>query len=263
MDFSTLLKIDVGVYWFLAFAYAACFVTYIIRTGGIFKLDWAVFGVHTALIVFRWVEAGHPPFQSLYECLSFFSWSAVLAFLMIKRFGRLPLRSGGAVLFAIASAALFYGVTREARPIPLSPALDTVWFSWHIPPAFASYALFVTAFSLKIEDLARRGAELKYDYYSYLLVLFGFPLLTFCVFSGAGWAEEAWGTYWSWTPKETASLVTWCIYAAYLHAKRKPPLSGWPATVLNILGFVSMIFTFLGFNWIAKLLGLPTFHAYG
>ena len=86
--------------------------------------------------------------------------------------------------------------------------------------------------------------------------------MTFGMLSGALWAEEAWGTYWSWDPKETASLVTWCVYAAYLHAKRKAPLSGWPSTTLNILGFACMIFTFVGFNWVAALLGLPTFHAY-
>lgn len=262
MDYSTLLTIDVTVYWIIAFGYAACVAAYVIRAGGLFKLDWVLFVLHTALVVFRWFEAAHPPFQSLYECLSFFSWSAVLAFLLVKALSRLRLRSGGAVLFALAAAAMFYGLTREARPTPLPPALDTAWFVWHIPPAFASYALFAAALSFKVEDLARRRAETRYDYYSYLLILFGFPLLTFCIFSGAGWAEEAWGTYWSWDPKETASLVTWCVYAAYLHAKRKAPLSGWPADALNILGFISMVFTFVGFNWVAKLLGLPTFHAY-
>ena len=79
---------------------------------------------------------------------------------------------------------------------------------------------------------------------------------------GAGWAEEAWGTYWSWDPKERASLVTWCVYAAYIHASRSTRFARTPSRVLNILGFVSMMFTFLGFNLVAKLLGLPTAHAY-
>ena len=262
MNFTLLMKIDYTVYWIVAIAYVLVMITYVIRPNGLFKLDWIAFGLHTALVVFRWIEAGHPPYQNLYECLSFFAWSGVLAFLLVKWRGNLPLRTAGVVIFAIGAAAMFYGLTREARPIPLSPALDTVWFSWHIPPAFASYAMFCAAFALKVEDVVKKGAEPNYDHYSYLLILFSFPLLTFGIFSGAGWAEEAWGTYWSWDPKETASLVTWCVYAAYLHAKRKQTMSGWPSTTLNFLGFTCMIFTFVGFNWVAALLDLPTFHAY-
>jgi ABC-type transport system involved in cytochrome c biogenesis permease subunit len=160
------------------------------------------------------------------------------------------------------AAAMAYGLTKDATPKPLSPALDSIWFEVHVVPAFAAYALFVAAFALELEFVITASRRPRLDYLSRTLILFGFPLLSFGIFSGAAWAEEAWGTYWSWDPKETASLVTGFVYAAYIHASRTPRLAGTPARVLNLLGFVAMLFTFLGFNVVAKLLGLPTAHAY-
>jgi ABC-type transport system involved in cytochrome c biogenesis permease subunit len=94
------------------------------------------------------------------------------------------------------------------------------------------------------------------------LVLFGFPLLTFGIISGAAWAEQAWGRYWSGDPKETWSLITWTVYALYLHAMTMGKWRGGRASALNMLGFVCMFMTFLGVSWIAKLLGIPSIHAY-
>ncbi len=257
-----MLAIDQTVYTALVALYGLLALSYVIKKNGVPITGWAVWGIHSFLIILRWVEVGRTPFSSLYECLSLFSWSGVLAFLMVRQFGREKLRWAGVVLFALMAAAMAYGLTRDPTPKPLSPALDTVWFEVHVIPAFASYALFVAAFAFEFEFLVTRARNARLDYFSRTLILFGFPLLSFGIFSGAGWAEEAWGTYWSWDPKETASLVTWCIFAAYIHASRRPRLAGGPSRVLNVLGFVSMMFTFLGFNVVAKLLGLPTAHAY-
>lgn len=253
---------DVYIYGALVILYAAAAVSYLARRNGLVFLGWGAWGLHTVLIAIRWVEIGRTPFASLYECLSLFAWSGVLAFLLVKYFGREGLRWSGAVLFGLMAAALGYGLTKDPIPKPLSPALDTPWFEIHVVPAFASYALFVAAFAFELEFLVTAAGRPRLEYFSKTMILFGFPLLSFGIFSGAAWAEEAWGTYWSWDPKETASLVTWFVYAAYIHAARKPSLAGTPARVLNILGFVSMMFTFLGFNVVAKLLGLPTAHAY-
>lgn len=257
-----LLALDHGVYLGLVVAYGLLACSYLLRRNGLPVVGWVIFAVHTALIALRWVEAQHSPVQSLYECLSFFSWSGVLAFLLVRHFGKESLRWSGVILYALAAAAMGYGLTKDPAPQPLSPALDTIWFEVHVFPAFASYALFVAAFAFEVEFLVTGAKNPRLDYFSRTLILFGFPLLSFGVFSGAGWAEEAWGTYWSWDPKETASLVTWFVYAAYLHASRQPKLAGGFARVLNLLGFVAMMFTFLGFNVVAKLLGLPTAHAY-
>ena len=93
-------------------------------------------------------------------------------------------------------------------------------------------------------------------------MLFGFPLLTFGIISGAVWAEQAWGRYWSWDPKEIWPLITWTVYALYLHAMTVGKWRGGRASALNMFGFVCMFMAFLGAGWIARLLGIPGLHAY-
>jgi ABC-type transport system involved in cytochrome c biogenesis permease subunit len=257
-----LASIDNGVYVALIALYGLLAVTHVFRRNGIPPLSWGVLALHTGLIILRWVEVGRTPFSSLYECLSLFAWAGALAYLLVQRFGREKVRWSGVVLFVLMAAAMAYGSTKDPAVKPLSPALDSVWFEIHVIPAFASYALFVAAFAYMFEFLVTAARHERLQEFSRKLILFGFPLLTFGTLSGAGWAEETWGTYWSWDPKETASLVTWSVYLAYIHAARSPRFCRGPARVLNVLGFVSMMFTFLGFNLLAKLLGLPTAHAY-
>jgi len=234
-----------------------------------FLLIGAVF--HTALIILRTIEAKHAPFQTLYESLSWFSYSAVIAYIFVE--WRRKVRLAGVIVTAIVVAASIYAITSlspEVKPLP--PALQSKWFIWHVVVAFASYAIFVVSFSVEIIFLllGRRGARYGLDRkkknlfhrMSYNLILFGFPLLTFGIISGAAWAQEAWGGYWGWDPKETWSLITWIVYTLYLHAKVTPGWSGRRTSALNILGFICMIFTFLGVNWLSHLLHIPSLHAY-
>ncbi|MNS25417.1 Cytochrome c biogenesis protein CcsA [compost metagenome] len=97
-----------------------------------------------------------------------------------------------------------------------------------------------------------------FDELTYRLILIGFPLLMFGIITGAMWANSAWGTYWSWDPKETWSLITWFIYAAYLHARITKDWTGHKAATLAAVGFVSMIITYIGVNYLSS--GL---HSYG
>ena len=116
--------------------------------------------------------------------------------------------------------------------------------------------LHTTSYGLLLENIE------KFHETAYRLVLFGFPLLTFGIISGAAWADEAWGRFWSWDPKETWSLITWTVFALYLHAMVMPAWRGKPASIFNILGFICMIMTFVGVNWLAKLLGIESLHLY-
>lgn len=87
-------------------------------------------------------------------------------------------------------------------------------------------------------------------------MLFGYPFLSFAIFSGAVWANSTFGRYWSWDPKETWTLITWTVFTVYLHAKSVPSLTGRTASVFNIIGFASILSTvFLGPNWLAALIG--------
>ena len=91
----------------------------------------------------------------------------------------------------------------------------------------------------------------------YNTVVVGFIFLSLLIITGAVWAEEAWGHWWSWDPKETWALITWLIYAAYLHLHRKPAWRGHKGCYLAIIGFICVLFTFLGVSFF-----LPGLHSY-
>lgn len=91
----------------------------------------------------------------------------------------------------------------------------------------------------------------------YQAIAFGFPLLTMVIITGAVWAQHVWQRWWSWDPKETASLVTWLIYAGYLHGRRNRGWQGRASARFAVLGFLAVLFTFAGVNFLQSL------HSYG
>ncbi len=95
------------------------------------------------------------------------------------------------------------------------------------------------------------------DRLGYLTVIIAFPLMTLVIITGSVWAKYAWGDYWSWDPKETASLITWMIYTIYLHARMMAGWRGRRLAYISIVGFISVVFTFLGVNLL-----LPGLHTY-
>ena len=129
--------------------------------------------------------------------------------------------------------------------------------------AFLGYAAFAVAFGAALLYLvkdkrpqARLPAPPLLDRLMYRAIMLGFLLLTFGILTGAVWAETAWGKYWSWDPKETWSLITWLIYASMLHARLLKGWQGRRIAWLALLGFLAVIFTYLGVNY------LPSLHAY-
>jgi cytochrome c-type biogenesis protein CcsB len=168
---------------------------------------------------------------------------------------------------------------------PLVPALQSYWIKIHTSAILVSYGAFTMAFAATVAYLvvASRQAPAAqalplaaggsnpppvvppenpnlafFDELSYRLILLGFPLLMFGIITGGIWANEVWGSYWSWDPKETWALITWFIYAAYLHARITHDWSGKKAAWLSVGGFVSMGICYLGVNYLSN--GL---HSYG
>ena len=146
---------------------------------------------------------------------------------------------------------------------PLVPALHSVWFLIHIVAAAISGAAFNVGGVMSVLYLIKRRAEdrgavrgylerlpssRKIDLIAYRFLAFAFPLWTFTVVAGAIWAEYAWGRYWGWDPKETWALVTWVIYAGYLHARSTAGWRGTRAAVIAIIGLASFWFNFIGIN---------------
>ena len=126
-------------------------------------------------------------------------------------------------------------------------------------PPSAIFALFWYVGTLYHERLAALFPGLRIlDDLSYKMVMVGFPLLTLGIVTGAAWANYAWGTYWSWDPKETWSLITWLIYAAFLHARFTAGWRGKKTAILSVIGFAAVVFTYIGVNFV-----LSGLHSYG
>ncbi len=228
---------------------------------------WMLLAASTLLLValaLRSFAIDFIALTSTWESLAF--WAAVVGLVAFGyRFQkRLPYRPAAVfgatmaalVMLAVASSPL---IPREALP-PI-PALRSLWLVLHVSFAFVGEAFFVAGFVTSIMFLATKDGErrLELDRLTYTAVAVGYPFFTAgALVFGAIWAQQAWGRWWSWDPKETWGLVTWLVYTAYLHVrlvmKRKDSL---PA-VIAVAGFLCTVFTFFGVNYL-----LSGLHSYG
>jgi len=161
----------------------------------------------------------------------------------------------GAATALLAALTLAYASTYHDHAIkPLMPALRSNWLTFHVLTVFLGYGGFGVAFASSAGYLitANRRTELAdaFDTATAKTISFGFLFLTIGIIAGAVWANSAWGTYWSWDPKETWSLITWFIYAVFLHCRFMRGWKGKRAAWISVLGFASVIFTYLGVNYL-------------
>jgi cytochrome c-type biogenesis protein CcsB len=213
---------------------------------------WLALGFLTASLVFRTIATGHGPFANMYEFSVAFAWGALAAYAYFdRRYGQ---RILGAIVLVVALTLLLYATTIPATIDPLVPALqNSLLLTVHVAVAIIAYGAFSVAFAAAALHLVqpkggRRGLPKPdlLDEIAHRAVVVGYPFLTLTVVLGAIWAEIAWGKYWSWDPKETASLVTWLVYGAYLHARVVHGWRGRKAAWLLIIGFAATMFTFYG-----------------
>lgn len=215
---------------------------------------------HTAALVVRTAASGHAPFTNMYESLSFFAWAMVLAFAAVDRKLRLPHIGPYAMLIVVAFVALASSPLMPKETAPLVPALQSYWLWLHVSVTLIGEAFFALAFVASILYLAADTEEKKekFDSVSYRAVAVGFPLFTLggLVF-GMIWAFRAWGRYWSWDAKEIWSLITWFVFALYLHTRIVMGWKGKRSAVIAILGFLAALFTYFGVNYL-----LSSLHSY-
>ena len=225
----------------------------------------AGFVFHTMTLIIRYHEGGYLPLTNLYESVSFFAWAILLVYLVIDyRYGIAVL---GAFVSPIVLTLVVIGVALPKRIIPLHPALMSYWLPIHAICAFLGDAVFALTCcvgimyliqehqikSKKTTGLMRRLPSLEVlDEVNYRSLTVGFPLMTVGIVTGSVWASYAWGSYWSWDPKETWSLVTWILYAVLLHQRLAMGWRGKKAALMAIIGFVSVLFTFLGVNLVLE-----------
>jgi cytochrome c-type biogenesis protein CcsB len=213
---------------------------------------WLAFTGLTASLIFRAIASGHGPFANMYEFSIAFAWGILGAYGWFER--RYHQRLLGLFALPVALALMIYAWTIPATIEPLVPALqNNLLLTVHVAVAIIAYGSFTIAFAASLLYLVQpEGGRWGLpkpevlDEIGYRAVIVGFPFQTLTVILGAVWADVAWGSYWSWDPKETASLVTWLIYGAYLHARVVRGWRGNRAAWLLILGFAATLFTYFG-----------------
>ncbi len=226
--------------------------------------------VHTLALIWRTIESGHAPFTNMYESLSFLAWSSIFAYVIIEWKYKVQKAGPYFMLIVIGIMALASSPLMPKEATPLVPALQSYWLWLHVSVTLLGEAFFAIAFITSIMYLIADSREKKgtakatsltsekLDSISYRCVAVGFPLFTLGgLIFGMVWAYKAWGTYWSWDPKETWSLITWFVFALYLHTRIVMGWKGRRSASVAILGFLAALFTYFGVNYF--LVGLHSY----
>jgi cytochrome c-type biogenesis protein CcsB len=244
----------------------------------------------TITLFSRWVGEGYFPLSNLYESLIFLSWGISALHLVIesKTKSRLIGSISVPILFFLSGFSSLTLPTEMQKALPLVPSLQSNWLMMHVSMMMVSYATLILGSLLSLLYLAftffkkrnnnqlvtqgengQVSVETSIDYskvsllqtidtWSYRIIGLGFPFLTIGIISGAVWANEAWGSYWSWDPKETWALITWLVFAIYLHSRLLKGWQGEKAAAIGSCGFFVIWICYLGVNFLGK--GL---HSYG
>nr|YP_009859955.1 cytochrome c heme attachment protein [Myriophyllum aquaticum]QKK36539.1 cytochrome c heme attachment protein [Myriophyllum aquaticum]WCI19065.1 cytochrome c heme attachment protein [Myriophyllum aquaticum] len=248
----------------------------------------ATFFCITGLLITRWIYSRHFPLSDLYESLIFLSWSFSIIHLVAylkKKNNNLSVITAPSAIFIQGFATS--GLLTEMRQCTiLVPALQSQWLMMHVSMMLLGYAALLCGSLLSVALLVitfRKAITIcgkstffqntylfsfsnyyksqliqQLDHWSYRVISLGFIFLTIGIVSGAVWANEAWGSYWSWDPKETWAFITWTIFAIYLHTRTNPNLKGTNSAIVASIGFLIIWICYFGVN----LLGIGL-HSYG
>nr|YP_009419105.1 cytochrome c biogenesis protein ycf5 [Symplocos paniculata]YP_010183723.1 cytochrome c heme attachment protein [Symplocos prunifolia]YP_010183810.1 cytochrome c heme attachment protein [Symplocos tanakana]QVG61672.1 cytochrome c heme attachment protein [Symplocos chinensis f. pilosa]ADZ36388.1 c-type cytochrome synthesis protein [Symplocos paniculata]ASM45477.1 cytochrome c biogenesis protein ycf5 [Symplocos paniculata]QAV58222.1 cytochrome c biogenesis protein ycf5 [Symplocos paniculata] len=254
----------------------------------------ATFFCITGLLVTRWIYSGHFPLSNLYESLIFLSWSFsiihIVPYLKNNKNYLSAITAPSAIFTQIfTTSGLLTEINQSAI---LVPALQSEWLIMHVTMMVLGYAALLCGSLLSVALLVitfRKDINIFYksnpllnesfsvvfgnlsaknyyrsqliqqlDHWSYRVISIGFVFLTIGILSGAVWANEAWGSYWNWDPKEIWAFITWTVFAIYLHTRtntKQPPAN---SAIVASIGFLIIWICYFGVN----LLGIGL-HSYG
>ena len=248
----------------------------------------------TLQLIFRWSISGHFPISNLYESLYFLAWGISMGQLLIEREYQSPIIPSIAIPIELLTVAFACFVLPDELKLSsnLVPALRSSWLIMHVSVVMLSYAALIIGsllsasvlfinnkkpLQIRSSSTGIGGFKVSNNYslndlvdpidfshseeldtLSYRSILIGFVLLTLGLISGAVWANEAWGTWWSWDPKETWAFISWLFYAAYLHMRISKGWQGRRPALLASTGFLVVLVCYLGVNFLG--IGL---HSYG
>lgn len=226
-------------------------------------LTIAAFALLLASMTVRAVIVGRGPWGNLFEFSVAFGTSILGAYLVLSR--RYAIRSIAFIPVGVSLALQLYAGSLPHEINPLVPALQNPpLLTVHVGLAMLSYGIFAISFAAGVGYLVQ-GRDDRYawlpshrvlDQVAYRAVIVGFPIFATMIILGSWWASIAWSRYWGWDPKETAALVTWLVYAIYLHARNQRAWAGRPAALLLVVGFGMVLVTYSGSLWFNGL------HAY-
>jgi cytochrome c-type biogenesis protein CcsB len=222
---------------------------------GLLRLGWLLLGA--GLGTRAWA-AGRAPMANMHESLLVLAWGAALIYLLYSR--RSGLEGLGGWVTALLLLVLGAASLMDPGIRPLMPALQSNWLLYHVVVVMLGYSAFAVAAAAGLLYLVRDRRAVRGDARAweragavegviYRACGLGFLLLTGGILLGAVWANEAWGTYWSWDPKETWSLITWFVYAAGLHLWRARGWRGTRFAWFSLIGFGVVLFTYVGVNY--------------
>ena len=206
----------------------------------------------TGVLITRTIATGHAPFSNHYEFAIAFTWGMLLAQVYFE--WRYRIRTMSVITLPVILAMLIYASTMSYKPNPLMPALqNSPLLTLHLFTASLGYGAALVSFAAAVMYLLAPYVKWKgwpsresLDELGYKATVVTFPMLTLMLILGSIWGNVAWGRYWGWDPKETAALVTWLIYGAYLHARVTRSWRGKKSAWLLVLAFVAVVFTYLG-----------------
>jgi cytochrome c-type biogenesis protein CcsB len=233
---------------------------------------WAAalgFGSHFIYFSLRWAESGRIPVTSFFEAISAFGMGIVLVFLIMELRYRIP--ALGTFMLPLVLLLMAPAAVTSRQIAGLNPILRSAWLGIHTSLALLGDAAFAFAFIVSVMYLLQER-QLKHkhlgaifhrlppldvmDTISYRALSIGWPLFTLGMVTGSIWAESAWGSYWSWQPKETASLLVWLIYLSLLHLRT----IGWRGRKMAWLSIAGFVFVLVSFFVVSRIgVGKHTF----
>lgn len=270
---QTLITAENILFYVTVIAYfvsTACYFYYFAaRSGKAAQIATALiaagFVFHTLSLIVRGIGAGRIPLSNQFEFATAFAWGIALCYLLAYR--KFRVSAMGTFIAPILFLIIGYAAMQSREVRDLMPALQSNWLVLHVSTAIISYGSFAVSCGISLLYLfydrlseERQNAmpdKKKLDQMSYRVITFGFLFLTIVMITGAIWAQRAWGHYWTWDPKETWSFITWLIYALYLHLRINRHWIGKRTAMFAVIGFVCVIFTFIGVNTF-----IPSIHSY-
>ena len=227
-----------------------------------------LFALHTFALIARWYISGHAPWSNAYESIIYVAWATMFFGLAFDRKSKLTVASSAFVAAMILTAAYMNWIDPEIGN--LQPVLNSYWLMIHVAIIVASYGPFALGMILGLVSLLlilftneknKDKMELnikEITYINEMALTIGLIMLTIGNFLGGQWANESWGRYWGWDPKETWALISIMVYAFVIHSRFVPALRGkWVFNLMSVFAFLSILFTYFGVNF--HLVGLHSY----